>query len=122
MPRAEVQAAILYTQYISEQRWTLTSSQAESLLLSPLHIDASYAVRGLAKNDADRQTLIHGLNGDLWSQLFNLYDECQRPPVVKIKSHMTSKQYAESTVSFNDVMANETADALADSSCEVAEV
>ena len=101
-------------QYISEKRWTLTSSQAESLLLTPVHIDASYVVRGLAKSDADRQALIHGLNGDLWSQLFDLYDECQRPPVVKIKSHMMPEQYARSRASFDDVMANETADALAD--------
>ena len=82
--------------------------------MSPINYDASYVTKGLAKNSDGRTQYTKGLNCDLWQDLYAIYDECGRPPLVKIKSHMTQEQYVASRATKDDLIANEVADKVAD--------
>ena len=81
---------------------------------APEHISMETVWKGLKTHQECRKQYVVGLNGDLWHELYAVYDECGQPPVVKIKSHMTEEQYMQSEAGIDDLIANETADRIAD--------
>lgn len=74
VPRAELQGCILYLDYLIGIKNLLDEATRNCITARPVNIDASYVVEGVKKGDID--SLIDGMNGDVWAILFEKIHLC----------------------------------------------
>ena len=111
VPRAELYAIILVLQTMVKSTEDLRRT-TDTFTNTTIYVDASYVCNGLHTNN--RTTYIQGINGDLWSQAYNLYDITGQPNITKVKSHVkTHNQLQRYNMDIDMFKLNTAADTIA---------